>query len=132
MEVQRNIKKQYINNNTLCDATGVTNNCNVIDDLHQNIGKNCKNYVKYECKICHYTTSRKGNYDAHLLTRKHEIETKTSIKTTKTSKKMKYVKTKNTFVKIVKNVIIIVQDCGNTFKNVKNKNLKNKNLKNKI
>lgn len=28
--------------------------------------------VQFECKPCHYTTFKKGNYDKHLLTRKHQ------------------------------------------------------------
>ena len=28
--------------------------------------------VPFECKSCHYVTSKKGNYDKHLLTRKHK------------------------------------------------------------
>jgi hypothetical protein len=28
--------------------------------------------VPFECKSCHYVTSKKGNYEKHLLTRKHK------------------------------------------------------------
>ena len=34
----------------------------------------------FECKLCDYTTSRKYNYDRHLLTPKHKMLTKTSKK----------------------------------------------------
>ena len=31
-----------------------------------------KVFEKYSCNFCHYTTSKKTNYDKHLFTRKHK------------------------------------------------------------
>jgi len=38
---------------------------------------------KFYCKVCDYSTSRKHDYDKHILTRKHELLTKTDANTTK-------------------------------------------------
>ena len=40
---------------------------------------------KFYCDYCHYSTSRKCNWDKHILTRKHEILTKTDANATKTA-----------------------------------------------
>jgi hypothetical protein len=41
---------------------------------------------KYTCNICDYNTSRKFNYDNHLLSSKHQKNLKINILSTKTSK----------------------------------------------
>ena len=41
--------------------------------------------TKYNCENCHYHTSRKGNWEKHLSTRKHKILTHTDAFATKSS-----------------------------------------------
>jgi hypothetical protein len=45
-----------------------------------------KKHYNYECIFCDYYTSKKSNYDNHLLTSKHEKNTNFNILSTKTSK----------------------------------------------
>ena len=39
--------------------------------------------LKFYCSICDYTCSNKSNYNKHLLTRKHKMETNGNTKSTK-------------------------------------------------
>jgi len=80
MEDRGNKNKYNVNNFVIYDDNIVPNEYNITDTLVTVPCKSIKKYVNYECKICNYSTSRKGNYDEHLLTRKHEKETKTSKK----------------------------------------------------
>ena len=34
--------------------------------------KSAKNSIFYECKLCYYNTSKKGDYCRHLQTQKHK------------------------------------------------------------
>ena len=45
-----------------------------------------KSSKKYYCKCCDYTTSRKSQYDRHLITRKHKMETNGNKSSSKSSK----------------------------------------------
>ena len=45
-----------------------------------------KSSEKYYCKLCDYVTSRKSQYDRHLNTRKHKMETNGNNSSSKSSK----------------------------------------------
>lgn len=48
--------------------------------------KNANNAKKFDCNICHFSTSKLSNYNLHLLTRKHKILTNTNKCLTKNAK----------------------------------------------
>ena len=37
------------------------------------VAKSSNTIHKFYCECCDYTTSRKNNYDKHLLTKKHQM-----------------------------------------------------------
>ena len=52
-----------------------------------------KNAGKFICECCHFSCSKKSNYDKHLITRKHLIRINTKNDTN--SEKMLYKEEKN-------------------------------------
>ena len=93
-------------------------------EIKQNQPKN------YECGFCNYYTSKKSNYDNHLLTSKHEKNTNFNILSTKTSQNKQIVtlscKNCNKCFKERTGLWKHLKKCNNNL-NITNDNNSNKN-----
>jgi hypothetical protein len=88
---QKNVViKCNLKTNPTCD---VSNTIFGNDKLYEeDVKKSQKSLYKFSCDGCHYFTSRKSQYDRHLLTSKHQNETnETSLEQTENQELKKYV-----------------------------------------
>ena len=76
----------------------------------------------YRCEVCDYNTCNKSNFNKHISTRKHQMETGGNPKSTKQKKRVEKSEKNEHFLPFFVNFVIRNifrnQDFGNTVKGV--------------